>query len=127
MDPKHIQRTLDLILGQLGTVTQQIRETQGDLADFRRQAGERLDNIERLGNPAIYTPSRPHSPYGEDTRTEYGPPRDHYRPNHRPIELIGAYDITMISSLYALHFHLTLAEQYACRVNGINFAMILTS
>ncbi|KAL0913783.1 hypothetical protein M5K25_017270 [Dendrobium thyrsiflorum] len=34
-------------LGQLGTVTQQIRETQGELADFRRQAGERLDNIQR--------------------------------------------------------------------------------
>ncbi|KAL0919911.1 hypothetical protein M5K25_012037 [Dendrobium thyrsiflorum] len=64
MDPQHIQRTLDLILGQLGTVTQQIRDTQGELADFRRQAGKQLDNIERLGNTAIYTPSRPHSPYG---------------------------------------------------------------
>ncbi|KAL0911334.1 hypothetical protein M5K25_019468 [Dendrobium thyrsiflorum] len=63
MDPEQIQRTVDLILGQLGTVTQQIRETQGELADFKRQAGERLDNIDRLGNPVIYTPFRPHSSY----------------------------------------------------------------
>ncbi|KAL0907240.1 hypothetical protein M5K25_025797 [Dendrobium thyrsiflorum] len=56
MDSEQIQWTLDLILGQLGTVTQQIRETQGELVDFRRQAGERLDNTERLENPAIYTP-----------------------------------------------------------------------
>ncbi|KAL0906257.1 hypothetical protein M5K25_024735 [Dendrobium thyrsiflorum] len=47
MDPEQIQQTLDLIVGQLGTVTQQIRETQGELADFRRQAGEHQDNIER--------------------------------------------------------------------------------
>ncbi|KAL0912860.1 hypothetical protein M5K25_016274 [Dendrobium thyrsiflorum] len=39
--------------GQLETVTQQLRDTKGELADFRRQAGERLDNIERIGNPAI--------------------------------------------------------------------------
>ncbi|KAL0923166.1 hypothetical protein M5K25_007211 [Dendrobium thyrsiflorum] len=53
-------------------------DTQGELTDFRRQTGERLDNIERFGNPAIYTPSRPHSPYGEDTRNEFGPPRKPY-------------------------------------------------
>ncbi|KAL0921097.1 hypothetical protein M5K25_008133 [Dendrobium thyrsiflorum] len=63
MDQEHIQRTLDVILGKLGYVAQQIRDTQGELTDFRRQTGERLDNIERLGYPAIYTPSRPHSPY----------------------------------------------------------------
>ncbi|KAL0907113.1 hypothetical protein M5K25_025656 [Dendrobium thyrsiflorum] len=77
-------RTLDVILGQLGSVAQQIRDTQGELTDFRRQTGERLDNIERFGNPAIYTPSRPHSPYGEDARNEFGPPREPYRNNLRP-------------------------------------------
>ncbi|PKU78260.1 hypothetical protein MA16_Dca025557 [Dendrobium catenatum] len=90
MDPQHLQATLDLILGQLGTVTQQICNTQTDLADFRRHTSDRLDNIERNGNPAIYTPSRPHSPYGDDNRPDREQPRDpghfqdHYRPNHRP-------------------------------------------
>ncbi|KAL0928367.1 hypothetical protein M5K25_000243 [Dendrobium thyrsiflorum] len=72
------------LLSQLGTVTQQIRDTQGELTDFRRQTRERLDNIERFGHPVIFTPSRPHSPYGEDNRTKFGPPRDHYHPNPRP-------------------------------------------
>ncbi|XP_020697995.2 uncharacterized protein LOC110110733 [Dendrobium catenatum] len=90
MDPQHLQATLDLILGQLGTVTQQIRNTQTDLADFRRHTNDRLDNIERNGNPAIYTPSRPHSPYGEDNRPDHEPHRDpgrfpdHYQRNPRP-------------------------------------------
>ncbi|KAL0914066.1 hypothetical protein M5K25_017571 [Dendrobium thyrsiflorum] len=54
MESETIQRTLDLILGQLGTVTQQIRDTQGELTDFRRQTGERLDNIERcMGDPDV--------------------------------------------------------------------------
>ncbi|XP_020687617.1 uncharacterized protein LOC110103305 [Dendrobium catenatum] len=92
MDPQHLQATLDLILGQLGTVTQQIRNTQTDLADFRRHTSDRLDNIERNGNPAIYTPSRPHSPYGEDNRPDHEPPRDpgrfqdHYQRNPRPLQ-----------------------------------------
>ncbi|PKU75292.1 hypothetical protein MA16_Dca019338 [Dendrobium catenatum] len=84
MDPTHLQTTLDMIMGQLGTLTQQMKDTQTSVAELRRHTGERLDNIERMRHPAIYTPSRPHSPYGEDTRTEYGPPRDYYRPNHRP-------------------------------------------
>ncbi|PKU87343.1 hypothetical protein MA16_Dca021291 [Dendrobium catenatum] len=90
MDPEHMQVTLDLIVGQLGTVTQQLRNTQTDLADFRSQTSDRLDNIERIGNPAIYTPSKPHSSYGEDHRIDHdqprdpGHPRDHYRHNPRP-------------------------------------------
>ncbi|KAL0918275.1 hypothetical protein M5K25_010274 [Dendrobium thyrsiflorum] len=39
MDPENIQATLDLIVGQLGTVAQQIRNTQADLAEFRRHTG----------------------------------------------------------------------------------------
>ncbi|KAI0519038.1 hypothetical protein KFK09_006478 [Dendrobium nobile] len=89
MDSEQIQWTLDLIVDQLGMVTQQIRETKEELVDFRMQAGECLDNIERLGHPTIYTPSKPHSPYVDENRTEYKPPRDHYshnpRPNHEPV------------------------------------------
>ncbi|KAL0913438.1 hypothetical protein M5K25_016900 [Dendrobium thyrsiflorum] len=66
MDPEHIQQTLDLILGQIGTVTQRIRETQIELTDFRRQTGERLDNIERFGNPVANPNTRPPSPFVEE-------------------------------------------------------------
>ncbi|PKU77552.1 hypothetical protein MA16_Dca013673 [Dendrobium catenatum] len=52
MDPEHLQATLDLIVGQLGSVMQQIRNTQTDLADFRRHTSDRLDNIKRMRNPA---------------------------------------------------------------------------
>ncbi|KAL0928109.1 hypothetical protein M5K25_002350 [Dendrobium thyrsiflorum] len=74
MDPEHIQQTLDLILGQIGTVTQRIRETQIELTDFRRQTGERLDNIERFGNPVANPNTRPPSPFVEEAAT-YNPPR----------------------------------------------------
>ncbi|PKU59512.1 hypothetical protein MA16_Dca027607 [Dendrobium catenatum] len=56
MDPKQIRRTLDLIIGQHGTITQHIIETQVDLTEFCRQAEERLDHIERIGNEHLYTP-----------------------------------------------------------------------
>ncbi|KAL0909408.1 hypothetical protein M5K25_020277 [Dendrobium thyrsiflorum] len=74
------------------------KRNQGELAYFRRQAGERLDSIERLGNPAIYTPSRPHSPYVDETQTEYGPPRDHYHHNQRPNQEPVGHDTPCIDN-----------------------------
>ncbi|PKU83825.1 hypothetical protein MA16_Dca025672 [Dendrobium catenatum] len=82
MDPEQIQRTLDLIVGQLGTITKQIREAQIDLAEFRRQAEERLDHIERIGNHAPYTLSRPPSLYVEEGQPKDVPPREPYRHNN---------------------------------------------
>ncbi|KAH0469090.1 hypothetical protein IEQ34_002322 [Dendrobium chrysotoxum] len=47
MDPEQLGRTLDLLVGQMNTISQQLKENQADLAEFRRTTTDRLDTIER--------------------------------------------------------------------------------
>ncbi|KAL0915654.1 hypothetical protein M5K25_016087 [Dendrobium thyrsiflorum] len=73
MDPEQLGRTLDLLVGQMGAISQQLKENQSDLAELRRQTTERFDSLERGRNqPPLYTPSRPPSifEYDEEGRTD---------------------------------------------------------
>ncbi|KAL0927386.1 hypothetical protein M5K25_001551 [Dendrobium thyrsiflorum] len=47
MDPEQLSKTLDLLVGQMGVISQQLKENQSDLAELRRQTTERFDNLER--------------------------------------------------------------------------------
>ncbi|KAI0507857.1 hypothetical protein KFK09_013985 [Dendrobium nobile] len=83
MDPEQLSRTLDLLVGQMGAISQQLKENQSDLAELRRQTTDRFDNLERGRNQApLYTPSRPPSMYGDETFQDDGPPRAPYRNPH---------------------------------------------
>ncbi|PKU59205.1 hypothetical protein MA16_Dca026200 [Dendrobium catenatum] len=80
MDPEQLGRTLDLLVGQMNTISQQLKENQADLAELRRNTTERFDTLERTrDHPTPYTPSRPTSKYGNET---YMDERRH-RANHR--------------------------------------------
>ncbi|PKU79944.1 hypothetical protein MA16_Dca025099 [Dendrobium catenatum] len=60
MDSDRLGRTLDWIVGQVGAISQHLKETQLDLADFHRQTIKRFDHLERgRTNPPFYakTPS----------------------------------------------------------------------
>ncbi|KAL0902845.1 hypothetical protein M5K25_028476 [Dendrobium thyrsiflorum] len=62
MDPEQLGRTLDLLVGQMGVISQQLKENQSDLAELRCQTTERFDHLERGRNqPPLYMPSRPPS------------------------------------------------------------------
>ncbi|PKU85954.1 hypothetical protein MA16_Dca001785 [Dendrobium catenatum] len=60
MDSDRLGRTLDWIVGQVGAISQHLKETQTDLADLHRQTIKRSDHLERgRTNPPFYakTPS----------------------------------------------------------------------
>ncbi|PKU61994.1 hypothetical protein MA16_Dca029171 [Dendrobium catenatum] len=80
MDPEQLGRTLDLLVGQMNTISQQLEENQADLAELRRNTTERFDTLERArDHPTPYTPSRPTSMYGDETYPDERP----HRANHR--------------------------------------------
>ncbi|KAL0904806.1 hypothetical protein M5K25_026959 [Dendrobium thyrsiflorum] len=41
MDPEQLGRTLDLLVGQINNISQQLRESQADFAEFRRTTTDR--------------------------------------------------------------------------------------
>ncbi|KAL0917606.1 hypothetical protein M5K25_012680 [Dendrobium thyrsiflorum] len=47
MDPEQLGRTLDLLVGQINNISQQLRESQADFAEFRRTTTDRFDSLER--------------------------------------------------------------------------------
>ncbi|PKU87359.1 hypothetical protein MA16_Dca008455 [Dendrobium catenatum] len=80
MDPEQLGRTLDLLVGQMNTISQQLKENQSDLAELRRNTTERFDTLERaIDHPTPYTPSRPRSMYGDEAYPDERP----HRANHR--------------------------------------------
>ncbi|KAL0928234.1 hypothetical protein M5K25_000106 [Dendrobium thyrsiflorum] len=65
MDPEQLHRTLNLLVGQMNNISQQLKKNQADLADLRRQTTERFDNLDREG---IATSCRPPLPAGRHHR-----------------------------------------------------------
>ncbi|KAI0522623.1 hypothetical protein KFK09_005008 [Dendrobium nobile] len=81
MDTEQLQRTLDVLVGQIGNLTQQVRADQADAAEFCRLTMEHLDNLDRARSmPFIYTPSRPPFLIGDDLGHNEGHQRAHYPP-----------------------------------------------
>ncbi|KAH0451292.1 hypothetical protein IEQ34_018591 [Dendrobium chrysotoxum] len=58
MDPIQIQKTLDALLGQVGALTNAIRESNAEEVKFFRYTLDRIDKIERAkSKPSYYTPA----------------------------------------------------------------------
>ncbi|KAL0924627.1 hypothetical protein M5K25_005473 [Dendrobium thyrsiflorum] len=48
MDPEQLGRTLDLLVGQMNNISQQLKENQVDLVELRRTTTDRFDTLERV-------------------------------------------------------------------------------
>ncbi|KAL0922916.1 hypothetical protein M5K25_006946 [Dendrobium thyrsiflorum] len=46
MDPEQLGRTLDLLVGQMNNISQQLKENQANLAELRRTTTDRFDTLE---------------------------------------------------------------------------------
>lgn len=89
MDLGELQLTLDALVGQIGALTQEVRENKIDNAENIRLVIDRIDNLEKARSmPSLYSPTKIPFIVGDDLNPTDGHPQDPHPPppyRHTPI------------------------------------------